>query len=239
MPPRPSPPSLARRLATWSWRAAAAWVGLTVALVALLRWVDPPTSAFMLERQREAKEKNEKGFALKQTWVPRGRIAQTVQLAFIAAEDQKFPAHHGFDVQAIEDAIEDHLEGKSTRGASTLSQQVAKNLFLWNGHSWLRKGLEVYFTVLLEALWPKRRILEVHLNVAELGNGIYGVEAASRIFYGKPAATLTQAEASLLASVLPNPKVRRVNAPSAAVQERAEWISDQARRLGFDTLNGL
>jgi monofunctional biosynthetic peptidoglycan transglycosylase len=242
MPSRVAPrtkPKLSRQVLIWLSRLALAWVVLTVPPVVLLRWVDPPGSAMMLEREHEAKQKGEKGFALKHTWVPLAKISNNAQLAWIAAEDQKFPTHHGFDEQAIEDAIEDHLEGKSSRGASTLSQQVAKNLFLWGGHSWLRKGLEVYFTVLLEACWPKHRILEMHLNIAELGNGVFGVEAASRTFYGKSAAALTLPEAALMAATLPNPRVRRVTAPSPAVEQRAEWIADQARRLGFDTLSGL
>lgn len=236
--PRPGP-GWSRRALSWLLRLVVLWLVVTVPLVVALRWVDPPSSAVMLEREHDAKLKAEKGFVLKHTWVPLARISPNAQLAWIAAEDQKFPTHHGFDEQAIEDAIEDHLEGKSSRGASTLSQQVAKNLFLWGGHSWLRKGLEVYFTVLLEACWPKHRILEMHLNIAELGNGVYGVEAASRVFFGKSAAGLSLTEASLMAASLPNPKVRRVNAPSPAVAARAEWIVDQARRLGFETLTLL
>lgn len=217
----------------------AGWVGVTTALVLLFRFVDPPTTAFILARRVQAVQASDWSLAVHQTWVPRARMSPHVQLAFIAGEDQKFASHWGFDVQAIEDAMEDHLEGRSSRGASTLTQQVAKNLFLWRGHSWVRKGLEAYFTVLLEALWPKRRILEVHLNVAELGNGVYGVEAAARTFFGKPAASLEAREAALLAAVLPNPRARRVSAPSAAVQERAQWIAEQARRLPPDTLSGL
>jgi monofunctional biosynthetic peptidoglycan transglycosylase len=217
-------------------------VGLALALSVLavlgLRFVDPATSAFILQRQYEASKKNER-LTIKRQWVPLSRISQGVQLAFIAAEDQKFPTHSGFDVEAIGDAMEDHLEGKSSRGASTLTQQVAKNLFLWSGHSYLRKGLEAYFTVLLELLLPKHRILELHLNLAELGNGIYGVEAASRVFFNKPASTLTLEEGAELAVVLPNPKQRRVNAPSPQVAQRTGWIVDQARRLGPETLRGL
>jgi monofunctional biosynthetic peptidoglycan transglycosylase len=212
---------------------------VSVGAVALVRFIDPPTSAFMVARRLEARRANDRGFTLKQTWLPLSRISPHLQLAFIAGEDQKFANHWGFDVQAIEDAMEDHLEGRSSRGASTLTQQVAKNLFLWNGHSWVRKALEAYFTVLLELLLPKRRILELHLNLAELGNGVYGVEAATRAFYGKSAATVGPQEAAALAAVLPNPRARRVSAPSPSVQERAEWIADQARRLPPDTLRSL
>jgi monofunctional biosynthetic peptidoglycan transglycosylase len=214
-------------------------VAVTALAVLALRFWDPPLTAFILERRLEAVRTHEKGFVVRQQWVPLARISREAQLALIAAEDQRFRSHRGFDVQAIEEALEDRRGGRSSRGASTLTQQVAKNLFLWSGRSWIRKGLEAYFTVLLETLWPKRRILEVHLNIAELGDGVYGVEAASRIFLAKPAATLTLEEGALLASVLPNPRRRLVLAPSEAVRERAAWIVDQARHLPPETLSGL
>lgn len=224
-----------RRLARGAGRAAVLVLLLTAVPVLLLRFVDPPTTAFIIARRLEAKGP----FVLKHQWVPRASISPSMQLAVIAAEDQKFPVHHGFDVEAIEDALEDHLEGRSSRGASTLTQQVAKNLFLWGGHSWVRKGLEVYFTVLLELLWSKARILEVYLNIAELGSGVFGVEAASRLNFGKPAAQLTAREAALVAGVLPNPRARKVTAPTPQVAQRIGWIEDQARRLGADTLRDL
>ncbi len=193
----------------------------------------------MLQRRWQALRGQNARFQLKQTWTPLERISPAMRLALVSAEDQKFPQHHGFDVEAIADAVEDHLDGKSTRGASTLTQQVAKNLFLWPGHSFVRKGLEAWFTVLLEVFWPKRRILEMHLNVAEFGDGLYGVEAASRSFYGKSAAHLSLEESALLATVLPAPKQRRVTAPSAGMKQRAGWITDQARRLGPAWVDGL
>jgi monofunctional glycosyltransferase len=226
----------AGRLLAW---LLGCWLGVTALAVASLRVWNPPLTAFIVQRRLEAERRGEKGFVVRQQWVPLSRISRDAQLAVIAAEDQNFRNHSGFDVKAIEDAIEDHLDGRSARGASTLTQQVAKNLFLWNGHSWVRKGLEAYFTVLIEALWPKRRILEVHLNVAELGNGVYGIEAASRTFLGKPAAGLTLDEGALLAAVLPNPRRRRVTDPSEAVRQRVAWIIDQARRLPPDTLAGF
>jgi monofunctional glycosyltransferase len=238
-PARPARPARLARLLRWARWLLAGWVIATAGVVLVLRFVRPPTTAFIVARRLQASRNSEPGFSVKQTWVPISRISPSAQLAFIAGEDQKFALHWGFDVQAIEDAMEDHLEGRSARGASTLTQQVAKNLFLWPGHSWVRKGLEAYFTVLIELFWPKRRILEVHLNVAELGNGLYGVEAASRYYFGKPAATLSPQEAAALAAGLPNPKVRRVNAPSARVLERMEWIADQAQRLPLDTLQRL
>lgn len=209
-----------------------AWLALTVGPVVLLRWVNPPTTAFMELRKAEARARNEKGFELHHQWVPLARVAPPLRLAVVAAEDQKFPRHHGFDVQAIEDALEDRLEGKSSRGASTLTQQVAKNLFLWPGRSFLRKGLEAYFTVLLELCWPKARILEVHLNVAEYGDGVYGVEAAAKRSFGTSAAAVSATQAAMLAVVLPSPRTRRVNAPTPKARQRIEWILEQMERLG-------
>jgi len=150
----------------------------------------------------------------------------------MAAEDQKFPWHWGFDLDSIRDAVESKEKGGRLRGASTLTQQVAKNLFLWPGRSYIRKGLEACFTVLLEVSWPKRRILEVYLNIAEFGNGIYGVDTAARVLMGKRARDLTPEEAAILAAVLPSP--RRMNAakPSEYVLERAEWIRDQMKQMG-------
>jgi monofunctional biosynthetic peptidoglycan transglycosylase len=150
----------------------------------------------------------------------------------IAAEDQKFAEHFGFDWQAIEKALEQNSRSKKTKGASTLSQQTAKNLFLWSGRTWLRKGVEAYFTVLLEALWPKRRILETYLNVAEFGDGIYGVEAAAQRYFRKPASRLNGSEAALLAAVLPSPRRYRVTAPNAYVRSRQQWILNQMGHLG-------
>jgi len=225
-----------RRALAW---LALAWVAATALPVLLVRVWDPPLTAFIAARRLEASRAHEKGFALRQQWVPLERISRDAQLAVIAAEDQKFRLHHGFDLEAIGDAMEDHLEGKSSRGASTLTQQVAKNLFLWNGHSWVRKGMEAWFTLLLEALWPKRRILEVHLNIAELGNGVYGLEAAARASFGKSAAALTLEEGALLAAVLPAPRQRKVTAPTDAVHERVGWIIDQVHHLPPDTLAGF
>ena len=145
---------------------------------------------------------------------------------------QKFPFHHGFDVEAIQDAIADAEDGDRLRGASTISQQVAKNLFLWNGRSFVRKGLEAYFTVLIETMWPKRRILEVYLNIAEFGDGVYGAAAASERFFHKTPAQLGSRESALLAAVLPNPRRYRANPPSGYVAQRAEWIERQAAQLG-------
>jgi len=164
-------------------------------------------------------------------WLDLDEISSSVPIAVIAAEDQKFPVHSGFDLGSIRAAIDDRRDGDRLRGASTISQQVAKNLFLWPGRSFLRKGIEAYFTLLIELTWPKQRILEVYVNVAEFGPGIYGATAASRRFFRKPASSLTDAEAALLAAVLPNPKGLHADEPSDYVRERQRWILGQMRRL--------
>lgn len=203
----------------------------SVLVVAVLRVVPPPTSAFMLARRLEALTAGEPP-GLAWQWVPAEHVAATVPIALVAAEDQKFPRHSGFDLDAISEALDERERGGRTRGASTISQQVAKNLFLWQGQTWIRKGLEAYFTVLIEALWPKHRILEVYANVAELGDRVYGVEAAARHYFGKSAATLSRREAALLAAALPSPRRYRVNPPSAYVDRRARWIDRQVTQLG-------
>lgn len=173
---------------------------------------------------------------IRQRWVAWDGISAHAKVAVIAAEDQRFPEHSGFDLDSINDALADIERGRRVRGASTISQQVAKNLFLWPGQSWLRKGLEAYFTVLIELLWSKPRILEVYLNIAEFGRGIYGVGAASETFFNKSPANLTAAESALLAAVLPSPKRMRVNAPSPYMRSRQEWIQNQMRALGGPSL---
>lgn len=227
---------MTRRLVRLAARALGLALGVLVLVVLTLRWVNPPTTAFMLERRLEARAANDTRFSLRHEWVSLDDISPSLRLAVVASEDQKFPQHHGFDVEAIADAVEDRFEGRSTRGASTLSQQVAKNLFLWPGQSFVRKGLEAFLTVLLELFWPKARILEVHLNVAEFGDGVYGVEAASRAYFGKKAKHVTADEAALLAAVLPAPKRRSVKKPSDVVKARAGWTLEQMRALGPEWL---
>jgi monofunctional biosynthetic peptidoglycan transglycosylase len=215
-------------------RGVLAVVILTVVPVFLLRWVPPPTSAFMLQK-RVAGFLSGHGAHIRYRWVPWEAISPSMRIAVVAAEDQKFPHHWGFDVEAIEAAVERNERRRRPRGASTLTQQVAKNLFLWSGPSYLRKGLEAYFTVLLELLWPKRRILEVYLNVAEFGEATYGVGAAAGAFFGTSPVRLTSHEAALLAAVLPNPRRFRAGNPSPYVLERARWIEAQMQQLGGPT----
>lgn len=201
-----------------------ALVLLTVAMVLPWRWFAPPTSAFML-RERLLKDQ-----PVDYRWAPWDRLEPRLAIAVVAAEDQKFPFHHGFDFASIAQALEE--KSGSRRGASTISQQVAKNLFLWPGRSYVRKGIEAYLTLLIEALWPKRRILEIYLNVAEFGPGIFGAEAASRKFFSKPASRLSLEEAALLATVLPSPKRMSLRRPSAYMRTRAREIRTWVHQLG-------
>ncbi|KAF1685035.1 monofunctional biosynthetic peptidoglycan transglycosylase [Pseudoxanthomonas broegbernensis] len=221
----------------WRWLRRLLWlpvafVAATVAQVAVLRFVDPPTSAFMLARQAEAWSQGEWRFRVAYDWRDLDTISPHLPLAVIAAEDQRFASHWGFDLDAIEQAIDHNARGKRIRGGSTISQQVAKNLFLWQGRSWLRKGLEAWYTLLIEAMWPKRRILEVHVNVAEFGDGIYGAQAAARSYWRKDAARLTMDESARLAAVLPAPRRYSASRPGPYVQRRAAWIQRQMRQIG-------
>lgn len=212
--------------------AALGFAALSVLAVALFRWIDPPYSAFMAESQVAAWLGRDRTYVFRHTWVDLTRISPNLPLAVVASEDQKFPEHWGFDVEAIERAYQLNRHSHKVRGASTISQQVAKNLYLWSGRSWLRKGLEAYFTVLIEGLWPKRRILEVYLNIAEFGYGTYGAEAAAQRFFHRPAARLTRSDAATLAAVLPSPEHYSAAAPSRYVLARRDWILSQMQALG-------
>jgi monofunctional biosynthetic peptidoglycan transglycosylase len=205
-------------------------VALTVLQVLPLRWIDPPTSAFMLARA--AAGLGEDGFELKHAWRDLAQISDQLPIALVAAEDQKFPQHRGFDLDAIDAAFARNAEGGRIRGASTISQQVAKNLYLWGGGGYVRKAIEAWYTLLIETFWSKRRILEVYANIAEFGDGVYGAEAAAQAFFGKPASALTAAEAARLAAVLPNPRLYDAARPGPYVQRRTQWIQRQARQLG-------
>jgi monofunctional biosynthetic peptidoglycan transglycosylase len=205
-------------------------VAFTVLQVGALRFIDPPTSAFMVWRQVDGL--GEKGFELRQEWRDYGEISAHLPISLVAAEDQKFPHHHGFDLEAIDKALDSNARGGRVRGGSTISQQVAKNLFLWSGGGYFRKALEAWYTVLIELMWPKQRILEVYANSAEFGDGVYGAEAAAQAFFGKPASALTAAESARLAAVLPNPKQYSARNPGPYVQRRAAWIQRNARNLG-------
>jgi monofunctional biosynthetic peptidoglycan transglycosylase len=220
-----------RRLARATLLLACAVLAASVGAVALLRFVDPPTTAFMLQRQREARSQGRGEFALRQRWTPIASLPPHVALAVVSAEDQRFFEHRGFDLTEMKHALGSHLQGSELRGASTITQQVAKNLFLWEGRSFVRKALEGYFTLLIELSWPKRRILEVYLNIAELGDGVFGVGAAARHHFGCDARRLSAAQSALLAAILPDPRGRSVREPSAQVRRKQRWILQQMRAM--------
>ena len=221
---------LLRRIGKWVLRLLLAIVTLTLLVTLPLRWVNPPGSAFMLiERATTSHE-------IRQQWVGLQEISPELALAVIAAEDQNFPDHHGFDLREIRAAVETHRQGGRLRGASTISQQLARNLYLWPHRSWVRKGLEFWFTLPVELFLPKQRILEIYLNVAEFGVGVYGAEAAAQHHFGKPASALTRAEAALLASVLPAPKHLDASQPGEYLIERQRWVIGQMNNLGLGWL---
>jgi len=223
-------------------RALAALIGavllLPVVLIVFYRWLAPPTTTFMLANEQQP---------VHHRWVDARNISPAVALAVIASEDQKFPDHWGFDFDAMRAALRERGRKSAARGdahaklrgASTISQQTAKNLFLWGGHSFIRKGVEAGLTLEMELLWPKRRILEVYLNVAQFGPDVFGVEAAARTYFSKPASQLSTHEAALLAAVLPNPRQLKVQRPSAYVLDRANEIEAQMRNLGSGLLADL
>lgn len=199
----------------------------SILMVVIYKWVPVPFTPLMAIRYFENPEED-----IHHGWVSRDKISGNLKVAVIASEDQNFPTHNGFDYKAIEKAMEDNKKGRRIRGASTISQQTAKNVFLWPQRSWFRKGLEVYFTFWIELLWSKERILEVYLNSIEMGKGIYGAEAASQAWFGKSAANLTAYEAAAIAAILPNPRHYNANPASNFIQGRQAWIVRQMRNLG-------
>lgn len=196
--------------------------------IVLLRWVDPPITLTQLQSWLG-------GDGLKRDYVSASEISRHMKLAVIASEDQIFPDHGGFDWKNIRKATEyNKKKPNRLRGASTISQQTAKNVFLWQGRSWFRKGLEIYFTKMIEWIWGKKRILEVYLNVIEMGRGVYGVEAASHAYFNKPASQLTAKEAAMISAALPNPKKYIVRPPSGYITTRSAWVQRQMRNLAGD-----
>lgn len=221
-----------RRVRRWLLVLPLLFMLATTLQVLVLRFIDPPFSAFMLARQLRAVGEGDWRFRVAHDWRDLDDIAPHLPVALVAAEDQNFATHHGFDFKAIEKARKHNARGRKTRGASTISQQLAKNLFLWSGRSWVRKGVEAWYTLLIETLWPKWRILEVYANVAEFGDGIYGAQAAARSFFRKDAARLSPAESARLAAVLPNPKRYSAARPGPYVQQRTRAIERQMRYIG-------
>ncbi|ABL98948.1 monofunctional biosynthetic peptidoglycan transglycosylase [Shewanella amazonensis] len=220
----------------WSARLLVAFLILSLVLVATVSVINPPTWAWRIDRALFPPKED---IQVRHQWVPLDKIAAHMQLAVIAAEDQRFTLHNGVDFAAIKTAIADRDPGEPLRGASTLTQQTAKNLFLWSSRSFVRKGLEAWFALLLDTLSGKRRTLELYLNIVEFGPGIYGVEAASRYYFNKGAGKLSTREAALLAALLPNPWSYRINPPTAYMNRRADWIARQMRQLGMATLKDL
>lgn len=205
---------------------------VSIFVVLLLKWLNPITSSIMIQRKIEAVVTFKERQIIAYQWFSYDDIAKQMALAVVAAEDQNFPNHFGFDFEQIEKAIEQHNRGRKLRGASTITQQVAKNLFLWEGRSFIRKGFEAYFTVLIELLWSKERILEVYLNIIETGDMIFGVGAASQIYFKKLPSKLNRSQAALIAATIPNPNRFSVKRPSGYVLRRQGWILGQMRSLG-------
>ncbi|NOT36396.1 MAG: monofunctional biosynthetic peptidoglycan transglycosylase [Saprospiraceae bacterium] len=203
-------------------------IGLHWLYLLLLIFVNPPITTTQFVSLIE-------GNGISRDYVSMDQISHNAGLAVIAAEDQIFAEHFGLDYESIEKALDyNKKHTKRKRGASTISQQVAKNVFLWQGRSWIRKGLEVYFTFMIELLWSKKRILEMYLNTIEMGRGIFGIEAAAKSYFGKSAKQLNRSESSLIAACLPNPKKFRANAPSSYILNRKEWIMEQVYQIESD-----
>ena len=223
-----------KRRRGWRWLLIVPFVLVlfSVLQVLVLRFVDPPFSMVMAADQAGRWIHGPDRSLVAYDWVDHGQMAACLPISLVAAEDQQFPFHRGFDLDAIAKARRHNERGGKVRGASTISQQVAKNLFLWQGRSWLRKGLEAWYTALIELFWPKQRIIEMYANIAEFGPGVYGAQAASRRFFGRDAARLSAGQCARLAAVLPSPRRYNAATPGPYVQRRAAWIQRQVRQLG-------
>jgi len=219
----------------WKWikYGLILFFGSSIVFTLLYRFINPPVTPLMVIRLAEQAFDGQP-LRLKINWVALSDISPDLALAVVASEDNLFFEHHGFDIDAIEKAkvYNEKKHGRKVRGASTISQQTAKNVFLWPHRSWIRKGLEVYFTTLIELLWGKRRIMEVYLNVVEMGNGIYGAEAASRHYYDKPAIRLSRGESAILAAILPNPRKWNPVRPTSYLLQRQDWILWNMKNIG-------
>lgn len=220
----------------WGIRFLFWFLVLSLASTLLMRFIPPPITPLMIIRGIEGVASG-RGFVIHKQWRPLKNIAPVMMQAVIASEDQKFLNHAGFDFTAISKAYANNKSGKRQKGASTISQQTAKNVFLWPTSSYIRKAIEVYFTFLIEAAWNKERIMEVYLNVAEFGPGIYGVESAARIYFHKSALHLTSREAAMLAAVLPAPRKWNAARPTSYLLQRRRWITQQMRNIGPIHLN--
>ncbi len=217
-----------KRLFRFLLRSFLWFIVLSILWVLLYKFVNVSYTPLMAIRSFHA----ENNFETKHEWQPIDKISINLQLAVICAEDQNFAKHNGFDIKSIKKAYKNNKNGKKLRGGSTISQQTAKNVFLWPERSWLRKGLETWFTFLIETLWSKERILEVYLNSIEMGNGVYGAEAASSYWFNKSSQHLTREEAASIAAILPNPRYYKANPRSNYIEDRKDWIVQQMRNYG-------
>ena len=219
-----------KKLQKWLRWLVVLFFATSIGAVVLYRWLPVYVTPLMLIRCVQQVEKGE-SLRLRHHWVPLEEMSIYMPVAVMASEDQRFMQHHGFDYEAIEKAIEENRKGKRQRGASTISQQTAKNVFLWPGHSWVRKGLEAYFTFLMELVWSKQRIMEVYLNSIEMGDGIYGAEAVAQWHFGCTAAQLTRPQCALIAATLPNPLRYSSKNPSGYILKRQTWIMRQMKNI--------
>ena len=221
---------LLRRLQKWVQWLVVLFFATSIGAVVIYRWLPVPVTPLMVIRCVQQVEKGE-SLRLRHHWVPLEEMSIYMPVAVIASEDQRFMEHHGFDYEAIEKALEENRKGKRQRGASTITQQTANNVFLWHGHSWVRKGLEAYFTFLIEVFWSKQRIMEVYLNSIEMGDGIYGAEAVAQWHFGCTAAQLTRPQCALIAATLPNPLRFSSKNPSGYMLKRQTWIMRQMKHI--------
>lgn len=209
-----------------------AFIYVSIIAVLVFKWVSPPTSSFMIQRQISAWWNNEDYFEITYRWADWEKISPYLKVATITSEDQRFAEHWGLDIQAIQKAVDEYQDGRRLRGASTITQQVAKNLFLWSDQSYIRKGIEAYFSLLIELFWSKKRILEVYLNIAEFGNGVYGVKAASETYFNTGPENLNMIQSALMITALPNPRRYNLADPSPYMIDRRNWILQYMFYLG-------
>ncbi|TDP60277.1 monofunctional biosynthetic peptidoglycan transglycosylase [Flavobacterium dankookense] len=220
-----------RKVFRWIWKATLWFIGLSILSVIIFKWVPVPITPLMITRAVENKLEG-KDALLTHDWVSIENISPNLQKAVIASEDGNFLKHNGFDFKAMQKAFKNNQKGKRLKGGSTISQQTAKNVFLWQGRSYIRKGLEAYFTVLIELIWGKERIMEVYLNSIEMGNGVYGAESGARHWYRKSAADLTKKEAAGIAAILPNPRKYKATNSSSYINRRKEKIVRVMQHIG-------
>ena len=220
-----------RKVFRWIWKATLWFIGLSILSVIIFKWVPVPITPLMITRAVENKLEG-KDALLTHDWVSIENISPNLQKAVIASEDGNFLKHNGFDFKAMQKAFKNNQKGKRLKGGSTISQQTAKNVFLWQGRSYLRKGLEAYFTVLIELIWGKERIMEVYLNSIEMGNGVYGAESAARHWYRKSAVDLTKKEAAGIAAILPNPRKYKATNSSSYINRRKDKIVRVMQHIG-------